>query len=471
MDDLELAYSSAADLREMMHSKKLSPVELAEVCLRRIEALNPRLNAFLTITGDYAIKSARQAEEAIGRGDRGPLLGMPIAIKDLEATAGIRTTWGSLVFKHHVPSRDAVGVGRVRQAGAVILGKTNTPEFGPSGTTTNKLGDSCRNPWDTSRTPGGSSGGSASAVAAGLAPIAIGSDGAGSIRIPASLCGIYGIKPTQGRVPFVGSPDRPSPHITAQSGPITRYVGDAAELLQVMSGYDAGDPTSLREMPPDYSAGLEQGVRGLKLAWSADMGYGAVDEEVLQASNAGAFLFQELGATVQECRLTLDHPMQAYLDISRPSMVAAYEGVLDDHRDDLMDYVNQALDHGHNATGADFARALRAVEVLRSKLDDLLDEYDLLLTPTMGMVAPPVGQPPKMVGGKEVHPQWIFPNLTVGFNLTGQPAATVPCGFSSDGLPIGLHIIGRRGDEATVLRASAAFEQARPWHHLRPSLD
>lgn len=471
MDDLELAYSSAAALREMMHSKKLSPVELAEVYLRRIEDMNPRLNAFLTVTGDYAIESARQAEKDIGKGERGPLLGMPIAIKDLEATAGIRTTLGSLVFKDHVPTRDSVGVGRVRQAGAVILGKTNTPEFGPSGTTNNKLGDSCRNPWDTSRTPGGSSGGSASAVAAGLAPIAIGSDGAGSIRIPASLCGIYGIKPTQGRVPFVGSPDRPSPHITAQSGPITRYVSDAAELLQVMSGYDAGDPTSLREMPPDFSAGLEQGVKGLKLAWSADMGYGAVDEEVLQAVSASAFLFQELGAAVQECGLILDHPMQAYLDISRPSMVAAYEGVLDDHRDDLMDYVNQALDHGHNATGADFARALRAVEVLRSKLDDLLNEYDLLLTPTMGMVAPPLGQPPTKVGGKEVHPQWIFPNLTVGFNLTGQPAATVPCGFSSDGLPIGLHIIGRRGDETTVLRASAAFEQARPWHHMRPSLD
>ena len=471
MEDADLAYSSAADLREMLHSKKLSPVELTELYLRRIEALNPRLNAFLTVTGDHAMESARQAETAIARGERGPLLGMPIAIKDLEATKGIRTTFGSLVFQDHVPDRDAVGVARVRAAGAVILGKTNTPEFGPSGTTTNKLGDACRNPWDTQRTPGGSSGGSASAVAAGLAPIAIGSDGAGSIRIPASLCGIYGIKPTQGRVPSVGSPDRPTPHLTAQSGPITRYVADAAALLQVMSGRDPGDPTSLRETPPNFSAGLEQGARGLQLAWSADMGYGAVDEEVLQSATAAAYLFQELGATVQDTNLRLDPPMPAYLDISRPSMVAAYQGVLDDHRDQLMDYVNQALDHGENTTGADFSRAMRAVEVMCSQLDDLLDEYDLLLTPTMGMVAPPVGQPPTSVGGKEVHPQWIFPNLTVAFNLTGQPAATVPCGFSSDGLPIGLHIIGRRGDEATVLRLSAAFEQAHPWHGVRPSVE
>ena len=468
MDDLDLAYSSVADLREMLHSKKLSPVELAELYLRRIESLNPRLNAFLTVTGDYAMESARRAEEAIGRGERGPLLGVPIAIKDLEMTKGIRTTMGSLVFKDHVPDRDSVPVARVRAAGAVILGKTNTPEFGPSGTTTNKLGESCRNPWDTGRTSGGSSGGSASAVAAGLAPMAIGSDGAGSIRIPASLCGIYGIKPTQGRVPFVGNPDRPTPHLTAQSGPITRYVADAAAMLQVISGRDSGDPTSLRGTPPDFSAGLEQGARGLRLAWSADMGYGAVDDEVLQASNAAAYLFQELGATVQDTDLRLEHPMPAYLDISRPSMVAGYQGVLDDHRDQLMDYVNQALDHGENASGADFSRALRAVEVMCSQLDDLLDEYDLLLTPTMGMVAPPVGQPHTSVGGKEVHPQWIFPNLTVAFNLTGQPAATVPCGFSSEGLPIGLHIIGRRGDEATVLRASAAFEQAHPWHHMRP---
>ena len=471
MDDIDLAYSSAADLREMMHSKKLSPVELTELYLRRIESLNPRLNAFLTVTGDYAIESARRAEEAMSRGEHGPLLGMPIAIKDLEATKGIRTTWGSLVFKDHVPDRDSVPVGRVRAAGAVILGKTNTPEFGPSGTTTNKLSDGCRNPWDTARTSGGSSGGSASAVAAGLAPIAIGSDGAGSVRIPASLCGIYGIKPTQGRVPFVGNPERPTPHITAQSGPITRYVADAAALLQVMSGRDPGDPTSLRETPPDFSAGLEHGARGLKFAWSADMGFGAVDEEVLQSSSAAAYVFQELGATVQECDLHLEPPMTAYLDISRPSMVAAYQGVLDSHRSELMDYVNQALDHGENTSGADFARAMRAVEVMRGQLDDLLDDYDLLLTPTMGMVAPPVDNPPTVVGGKEVHPQWIFPNLTVAFNLTGQPAATVPCGFSADGLPIGLHIIGRRGDEATVLRASAAFEQARPWHHLRPSLD
>ena len=217
MDDIELAYSSAADLREMMHSKKLSPVELTELYLRRIESLNPKLNAFLTVTGDYAIESARRAEEAISRGEHGPLLGMPIAIKDLEATKGIRTTWGSLVFKDHVPDRDSVPVGRVRAAGAVILGKTNTPEFGPSGTTTNKLSDGCRNPWDTARTSGGSSGGSASAVAAGLTPIAIGSDGAGSVRIPASLCGIYGIKPTQGS----GAVRRqPGPAHPAHHGPV-----------------------------------------------------------------------------------------------------------------------------------------------------------------------------------------------------------------------------------------------------------
>ena len=470
MESPDLAFASVAELKELLHSRKLSPVELTELYLGRIEAHNPRLNAFITVAGDHALQSARQAEEAIGRGERGPLLGVPIAIKDLEMTRGIRTTMGSLVFKDYVPDQDSAPVARVRAAGAIILGKTNTPEFGPSGTTANKLGDSCRNPWNTQRTSGGSSGGSASAVAAGLAPIAIGSDGAGSIRIPASLCGIYGIKPTQGRVPSIGNPNRPAPHLTAQSGPITRCVADAALLLQVISGRDPADPASLRETPPDFAASLEQGVDGLRFAWSPDMGYGAVDDEVLQISRRAAHLFQELGASVRDSDLSLAHPMPAYLDISRPSMLAAYRGVLDDHRHQLMDYVNQALDHGAAATGADFARAMRAVEVLRAQVDDLLDEHDLLLTPTMGMTAPLVDQPCTSVGGKEVDPRWVFPNLTVPFNLTGHPAATVPCGFSADGLPIGLHVIGRRGDEAMVLRASAAFERAAPWGHHRPPL-
>ena len=471
MNDKDLAFTPAWQLRELLDAKKVSPVELTELCLRRIEELNPVLNAFLTVTGDSALSQARAAEQKLvqGEGD-GLLFGIPICVKDLEITRGIRSTMGSLAFQDTVPDQDSAVVERVRSAGAIILGKTNTPEFGLSGTTENRLGEACRNPWDPDRTSGGSSGGSAAALAAGLCPMVTASDGGGSIRIPASFCGLYGIKPTLGRVPRVGGLGNPAPNLTSQAGPIARNVRDAALLLQVLSGYDERDAISIRETPPDYVAAMGQEVRGLRIAWSPDLGYAAVDPEVAQVASKGAQVFQELGCSVEEPSVSLDYPMLIFLDIFSTNAYASYGHLYHERGELLTDYVKESLEHGSQVTGADYARAILAVHEMRAKMDTLMETYDLLMTPTMAVPAFPVGQFPKVIAGREVHHRWDYLPFTPVFNLTGQTAASIPCGFSANGMPIGLHIVGRRGEEATVLRASAAFEEARPWSQLRPTV-
>ena len=471
MEDTELAYTPACRLRQLLDSRQVSPVELVELYLRRIEALNPSLNAFLTVTAEEALATARSAERKIVRGEQGgPLLGIPVPIKDMELTKGIRTTAGSMIFKDMVPDRDSVVVERIRGAGGIILGKTNTPEFGMSGTTENRLGQACRNPWNVERTSGGSSGGAGSALAAGLCPIASGSDAGGSIRIPSSFCGVYGIKPTLGRVPRHGGLGRPSPNLMSHPGPMARTVRDAAILLQVLAGPDPRDVIAIRETPPNFVAALDEGVRGLRLAWSSDLGYAVVDQQVVRVASQAARVFEELGCVVEEPGISVEHPAPTYQSISSAGAYASYGHLLDERGEELTDYARANLEHGRGVTGADYARALLAVQVLRSKMDDLMENYDLLLTPTMAVPAFPVGQNPREIAGQKVSPRFGFIPFTPTFNLTGQPAASVPCGFSDDGMPIGLHIIGRRGEETTVLRASAAFEEARPWAQHRPSV-
>ena len=269
--DAEMAFASATDIAELVRSRKVAVPELTELFYRRIEELNPKLNAYLALCPDQAMEQAKAAQDAVQRGSPlGPLHGVPISVKDLEMTKGIPTTAGSLLFRDRTPDVDSVVVERVRQAGAIILGKTNTPEFGLSGTTENKLGDACRNPWNIERTPGGSSGGAASALAAGLCTLALGSDGGGSIRIPASFSGVFGIKPSHGRVPRYGGYGRPAVNHLSQPGPMSRTVAATALLLQVLAGQDSRDPTSMRESLPDCMANLNSGVRGWRIAWSAD---------------------------------------------------------------------------------------------------------------------------------------------------------------------------------------------------------
>lgn len=464
MADGDLAFTPASRLLEMMDAGEVSSVELTEMYLRRIEEFNPRLNAYLTVSADEAMAQAREADAARARGERAPMLGIPTSIKDLEATKGIRSTMGSLVFDGMVPDRDSVLVERVKAAGAVILGKTNTPEFGLLGVTQNRLGDPCCNPWDPTRTSGGSSGGAAAAVIAGLSSVAPGTDGGGSVRLPSSFCGLFGLKPTLGRVPRAGGFGKPSPNLTSQAGPMARTVRDAALLLQVLAGHDSRDPSSLRSATPDYSAGLGQSIQGLRIAWSPDLGYCPVDPQVLEATASAAQMFQEFGCVVEETDFSLDNPLPPFYDIFYSNNFASWGHLLEESPDALTDYGRTFLEHGSHATGVDFARAIAAVEVMKSKLADLLERYDLLMTPTVAVPAFPHGQFPTQIGNHVMEdPRRGFSPYTRPFNVIGSPAASIPCGMSSEGLPIGLHIIGRHEDEATILRASAAFEQARPW--------
>ena len=468
MKDRELAFTPAWKLRNMLDIKDISPVELTELYLRRIEEFNQHLNAYLTITGDRALAEAKEAECRLMKGERGSLLGIPISIKDLELTEGVRTTMGSLIFKDTVPDRNSEVVSRVKKAGAISLGKTNTPEFGLSGTTENRLGEACRNPWNIERTSGGSSGGAAAAVVSGLCSIAIGSDGGGSIRIPSSFCGLFGIKPTLGRVPRVGGLGQPSPNLTSQTGPMANNVKDAAMMLQVLAGYDSRDPISIKQPLGDIQTEMSEHMKSLKLCWSPDLGYAAVDPEVKQVAKAGALGFEELGCIVDETSFALDYPMESFLAIFTTNAYVSYGKLYETQEDQLAKYTRDSMARGKSVTGAGYASALQEVQTIKGKLNSLMDEYDLLLTPTMAVPAFPVELFPTHIAGREVFPRWDYLPFTPVFNLSGQPAASIPCGFSSDGMPIGLHIVGKWGQESTVMRAAYAFEQIRPWAQHKP---
>ena len=467
----ELAFMSAVELAQAIRQKKVSSLEGTENFFQRIDRLDSQLNSYLTLCRDQALADARAADEAVQRGSElGPLHGVPISIKDLEMTKGVTTTMGSAVFRHRVPDMDSIVVERVKASGAIMLGKTNTPEFGQSGTTENKLGDPCRNPWNTERTPGGSSGGAAAALAAGLCTVSIGSDGGGSIRIPASFTGVFGIKPTQGRVPRYGGYGRPSANHFSQSGPITRTVADSALLLQVVAGPDSRDVTSMRQPAPDFSASLGAGVKGMRLAWSSDFGYAAVDPGVVEITKQAARLFADMGGIVEDAGLKMEDPFQAFWDVFATAAYTSYGHLLEEHRNDFSDYGLKSIEHGQEVTGADMSRAIHQVDRIGRRLEDFFDDFDLLLSPTMAVPAFPIDQRPSVIGGRTVEPFWGFLPFTYPINMSGQTAASVPCGYSADGMPIGLHIIGPRGSEAKVLQASAAFEQAQPWSGKRPGV-
>ncbi len=466
----ELTYMPATELAQAIRTGQVSSVEVTQHFYQRIERLDPQLNSYLTLCKDQAMADAHAADDAVARGwALGPLHGIPISIKDLELSKGIPSTMGSALFRDRIPDMDSIVVERVKASGAVVLGKTNTPEFGQSGTTENELGEPCRNPWNTARTPGGSSGGAGAALAAGLCTIATGSDGGGSIRIPASFCGVFGIKPTQHRVPRYGGYGRPAANHFSQSGPMSRTVADTALLLQVLAGPDSRDPNSIRETPPDFSAGLSRGVEGMRIAWSSDYGYAGVDPEVVEIAARAARVFEELGAIVEDAPLKLEDPFDAFFDVFATAAFTSYGHMLEEHRHEFSPPGLYSIEHGSRVTGAGLSRAIHQVDRLGRQMEDFFDTYDLLLSPTMPTPAFEVGTRPAVIGGKEVDPQWGFIPFTYPINMTGQTAASIPCGFSSDGLPIGLHIIGPRRAEARVLQASAAFEAARPWADKIPA--
>jgi aspartyl-tRNA(Asn)/glutamyl-tRNA(Gln) amidotransferase subunit A len=465
MSDTDLCYMPATDLVAAIRTKQVSPVEVVNAILARIEQLNPQLNAFCLITADAARQAAQAAEQAVMRGEPlGPLHGVPVSIKDLVMTKGVRTMRGSKLYEHDVPTEDAPVVERLKSAGAIILGKTTTPEFGFKGVTDSPVTGITRNPWHLERTPGGSSGGAGVAVATGMGPLAVGTDGGGSIRIPSSFCGIYGLKPHLGRVPVY-----PASTIgdISHAGPMTRTVRDAALMLNAIAGADDRDRLSLPTSHPDYLQAVDGEIRGLRMAWSADLGFAVVDPQVKQITAAALAAFAELGCDVDEVNPGFDNPgelFQYFFYVNIGTMLQDYPGY--ERQIDPQLLANLAEVKG--VSGQDYARAILRRSAIFEKIRRLFATYDVLLCPTVAVPPFEVGiEGPTQIAGRPVDRRtWIA--MTPLFNLTGQPAATVPCGFTDEGLPIGLQIVGRRFDEATVLRASAAFEAIRPWAHEHP---
>ena len=471
--DSELAYSSATDILRLISTKQISPVDITELYFNRIEKLDSQLNSYLLLTRDYAMQSAKKAETAVMNGDElGALHGLPISIKDSQMTKGFRTTNGSPLLKDRIPERNEAVVDRVLDAGAIMLGKTNVSELALTGTCENLLGAPGCNPWNTECTPGGSSGGSAAAVAAYLCSVATGGDGGGSIRIPASFCGIYGIRPTQGRVSgYSGVDGPPMPDMFSQSGPLSRTVRDSALLLQVLAGYDSRDSISLREEVPDFIAAVDRDVKGLRIAWSPDYGFANVEPEVLNVTHKAALAFEDLGCHVEECSLRLEPPYDLYGPILDAHFYDEFGRYMKTDADQLMGCTKLCIERGANVTATDYAKTLGLMDRLKSKMTDLFEKYDLLLSPVLCFTAFKNGEYPGSLWSETGYPeQYLNGTFTLQINTIGHPAASIPAGFSSDGMPVGLHIVGRKGDEETVIAASAAFERARPWIQHRPAV-
>jgi len=464
-----IAYLSASELRDRYRTKAQSPVEVTRAVLDRIDRLNPVLNAFTVVTAELALEQAHAAERAYAAGDAPPLAGIPISIKDLTPTRGIRTARGSLLDPDWVPDEDAPVVERLYAAGAVMLGKTNTPELGWKGDSGNRVFGPSFNPWDLTKTPGGSSGGAAAAVAAGLGPLAQGSDGAGSIRIPAAFCGIFGFKQSFGLIPqYPPSAVGDLSHL----GPMTRTVRDAAMMLNVMAGADGRDRLSWSS-GIDYTRDLDAGVRGLRVAWSPTLGYAQVANDVLESAERAAMAFRELGCEVEQVDPIIRDPGNIVDVMWSGSMAGYFAGRLDDVRALLDPGLLEVIDRAASLSAADMAHALQQRNTYYTGMRQFMDlqRFDLLLTPTLPVTAFTAGLDEPDGWQRSTLAPLDWTPFTFPFNLTGQPAATVPCGSDQNGLPIGLQIVGRWRADNAVLRAAAAFESLKPWAQLTPPLD
>ncbi|MXP23537.1 amidase [Gordonia sp. HNM0687] len=471
MDDL--TWEPAWRLREMMVAKEVSPVEVTEHFLRRIDKLESTLHAFITVDADGALKQAAAVEKKIlAKEEVGPLAGVPLGIKDQFWTKGLRTTGGSLAFDDYVPEEDSVHAERMRSADAVILGKTNTPEFGLYPRTVNRVAGECRNPWDPSRTSGGSSGGSAAAVAAGMMPTAVASDGGGSIRLPAAYCGLFGMHPSSGRVPRHGSFG--GSLTTSGVGPVARDVRDATIMFSVLAGQDPRDPSCVLIDPPDYLSELESGITGLRVGWTESYGWDGSapgNAEYVAMARRAADRFAELGATVEAVDLDLgDNSWASHVLSGADRYAALGESIHQDPArwEKLTMYSAGTFAQASTTSAADYSRAVQKQFGARRRLTEAMEGYDLLLTPTTALPAQ-AATGLDTVGLDDPAANLAYYGFTEPINFTGFTAASVPCGFI-DGLPVGLHVIGRPNDESLVLRASRAFEAAFPWADRRPDV-
>ena len=456
---MTLHYLTLTEASALLHKGELSPVELTRACLERIQQLDGRLHCFITPTSITALQQARQAEADIGKGKTGVLRGIPLALKDLFETAGVRTTAGSKIFSTHVPEKDCAAMEKLSSAGAVMLGKLNMHEIALGVTNENPHYGDCLNPWDENHISGGSSGGAAAALAAGLCYGALGTDTGGSIRIPASLCGVVGLKPTRGRVSLRGV--IPLSWSLDHVGPMARCVRDVAILYKAIAGYDPSDPFSVKIPVKDILAHLGEGVQGWRVVLAHDSYFYDVDPDVLAAVQQAGKVFEELGAKVSEISPPgASEAAQINAMITQSEAAAFHRERLDTQPDDFGEDVRKRLETGAAFTSFETILARSAQPVLRRQYERFFENYDILLTPTTPIPAP-------LRGGDAVARARKLTRFTAPFNLTGLPALSLPCGFSKDGLPIGLQIISRPWAEDLVLRAAQAYEQATGWHSRR----
>lgn len=461
---------SAAEIADGYRARTLSPVEVVDAALSRIDALNPGLRAFITVTADSARAEARRAEVAFGDdASRLPrLYGVPVSVKDLENTAGVTTTYGSVHFRDHVPSDDAVIWARLKRDGAILIGKTATPEFGAAGVTESPLNGITRNPWNLNRSAGGSSGGAAVAVASGMGPLATGSDGGGSIRVPASYCGVIGLKPSAGRIPF-NNPTSSYEPVTV-TGPITRTVRDAAIMLSAVHGPDPFDPMSILQSGIDFEAGLDgASVAGLRVGFSPDLGHGPIAASTARvvAGMVGR-LESELGATVEPVSLDLPDPSQYFYDFWPPFIAIEQfeEIVAKGGAADESDY--PLIARARSMNSLDFARTLLVERTrIHTAFARIFQTHDLMVWPTTPSTAIPhpgeAGYPTEIDGQKLTEPAMDNQRMTEAVSHAGYPAITVPIGLDDEGLPVGLQIAGPHGADGQVLQAAAAIEARFPW--------
>ncbi|MGE0222226.1 MAG: amidase [Acetobacteraceae bacterium] len=468
MDSETLGFMPATELAELIRTKKLSPVEYMRALLDRITALEPKVNAFAYLAADQAMDAARKAEAALMGGGRiGRLHGLPVTIKDLAITKDMPTQNGSLIFKGNQPTEDTPVVPRLRDEGAIILGKTTTSEFGWTGVSHSPLTGITHNPWKHGMNAGASSAGAGAAAAAGFGPLHQGSDGAGSIRMPSHFCGVFGLKPSFGRVPYypVGTGD-----LTSHMGPMTRTVADSALMLEVMAGPHPLDYTTLEAGPASYLTRLREGVKGRRIAYSPDLGHARVDPDVAALVKAAAQRFTDLGATVEEVATPWAEP--------GPELIRFFWSA---HMTRLKPYLAQweaRMDPGlvacikasENVSVADYQAARERKMPYVASIHRWFEDWDFLLTPAVSVAAFPAE---KLMPDHWPQHEWdwvSWAEFSYPFNMSWNPAASVPCGFTADGLPVGLQIVGKRFDDLGVLQAAAAFEQAQPWAGKRPTL-
>lgn len=476
----DLCFTSAVELSTLIQQRELSPVELTQAIFERIERLNPKVNCFVTTLAEAAMAQAKEAEARLmsaGPGELPPLYGLPVSVKDLEETAGVRTTFGSKHYANNIPTSDATIWARLKAQGAILIGKTTTPEFGMHCVTESPLTGVTNNPWDLTRTPGGSSGGAAAAVASGFGPLATGSDGGGSIRVPSSFCGVVGLKSSRGRIPVN---TRESSYESVQVvGPITRTVADSALMLNAVAGPHPYDAMSLPADGVDYLAGIaDASVKGLRVAYCADLGSGPMEPEVARLVAQAAECFDGvLGANVEIVNIQLPDVYEYFVSWWGPTLDLMIRqdilpfGHLEESHPLILEFARRA----EKFSAADYYHTQSVVRSqIHSAFADVFQKFDLLIWPTTSMVAFPhpinaLG-PSHIAGVQVAEPALVNQRLTEAVSHAGFPAISVPAGFTEQGLPVGLQIAAGHGRDLAVLRAAAAFESASPWASQRPCL-